>query len=391
MNLKLCILITIMITLPVLSCAKHQSPPTPAPATQPLSIEDRIHQRSFPSIFQAWSPADNLPHEDPLTTLARHDLVFHGPEYFHLQWDKPHIGLATAFTPASLPAARAMRQTLLAKNPHLIILAEIRYRDAPRNFLPAGHPWWLYDKAGKPVMGWEEGGFIKLDFASPAYQQQVAAQAHAALASGVFDGIMLDWWLDDQPHLQLIRTIRSQLGQDALILANANDRTTPLTAPYINGFYMECWRSQSPQDWQRIAASLQWAQNNLREPRINCLETWFHNSRNDLNLMRATTTLSLTLSDGYCLFCDPDPLPTPDHLHDWYPFWNKSLGQPLSPPTHPADGSYRREFHAGTALYNPMGNPTVTIHFDEDRTSLATGTRARQHQVPPADGDLFLR
>ena len=49
-----------------------------------------------------------------------------------------------------------------------------------------------------------------------------------------------------------------------------------------------------------------------------------------MTLMRATTTLSLTLSDGYCLFADPDPLPTADHLHDWYPYWNKSLGKAVA-------------------------------------------------------------
>ena len=43
--------------------------------------------------------------------------------------------------------------------------------------------------------------------------------------------------------------------------------------------------------------------------------------------LRATTTLSLVRSDGYALFSDPNPLPTPDHLHDWYPFWDKSLGK----------------------------------------------------------------
>ena len=85
--------------------------------------------------------------------------------------------------------------------------------------------------------------------------------------------------------------------------------------------------SKTAQDWKRIADTLAWAEANLREPRVNCLETWFHKSRDDLNLMRATTTLALTHSDGYCLFSDPNPLPTPDHLHNWYPFWNREPGQ----------------------------------------------------------------
>jgi hypothetical protein len=46
------------------------------------------------------------------------------------------------------------------------------------------------------------------------------------------------------------------------------------------------------------------AEGHLREPRVNCLETWYHKSRDDLNLMRATTTLALTRSEGYCLFSE---------------------------------------------------------------------------------------
>jgi len=37
--------------------------------------------------------------------------------------------------------------------------------------------------------------------------------------------------------------------EKALIIANANDRTTPQTAPYINGYFMECYRSRTAKDW----------------------------------------------------------------------------------------------------------------------------------------------
>jgi len=46
-------------------------------------------------------------------------------------------------------------------------------------------------------------------------------------------------------------------------------------------------------------------------------------------LMRAVTTLTLTHGNGCCLFSDPNPLPTRDHLHNWHAFWNKSLGNRL--------------------------------------------------------------
>ena len=105
----------------------------------------------------------------------------------------------------------------------------------------------------------------------------------------------------------------------------------------------------------------------------------------------ATTTLSLVLSDGYCLFSDPNPLPTPDHLHNWYPFWERRLGKAMERGVARPDGAMSREFAQGTAVYNPMGNKAVTIRFDEPRTSKTTGTRARLHTLEACDGDLFLK
>jgi len=134
--------------------------------------------------------------------------------------------------------------------------------------------------------------------------------------SGVVDGVMLDWWEEDADRVALVTAIRKRIGEDALILVNANDRKIPQSAPFVNGLFMECYKSQTAGQWQQIAETLAWAEENLRTPRINCLETWWHDSRADEHLMRATTTLSLVLSDGYCLFADPNPLPTPDHLHD---------------------------------------------------------------------------
>ena len=240
-------------------------------------------------------------------------------------------------------------------------------------------------------MGWEEGEYIQLDFSNPEYRNHVAQRAEAAVKSGVVDGVMLDWWNDDDDRLALIKTVRERIGEDALILANANDRQTPETAPYINGYFMECYRSKTPEDWERIADTLSWAAKSLREPRVNCLETWFHKSREDLDLMRATTTLSLTLSNGYCLFSDPNPLPRPDHLHNWYDFWDTDLGKPLSEGKKQADGSTLREFSKGAALYNPMGNVPVSVFFEEPRRSAATGKRSREHSLNPGDGDIYLK
>ena len=107
--------------------------------------------------------------------------------------------------------------------------------------------------------------------------------------------------------------------------------------------------------------------------------------------MRATTTLALTLSDGYCLFSDPNPLPSGDHRHDWYPFWDSNLGKPTAPGAASPDGAIRRQFANGTAVYNPMGNKTVTIVFDQTRTSARNGKKSKTHTLKSPDGDIYLR
>jgi len=81
---------------------------------------------------------------------------------------------------------------------------------------------------------------------------------------------MLDWWKDDADRLALVRLIRQRLGDAPLILVNANDRTTPQTAPFINGYFMECYRTVTAEDWRRVSETLVWAEANLRRPHINC-------------------------------------------------------------------------------------------------------------------------
>ena len=362
-------------------------------AAEPIpnqTVSERIAAREFPSVFQAWNPADNLQDEDQWATLARHDLVFHAPDFFALKWAGEFQGLSMAFTQDSQESGLRTRKMLLGKNPNLIILAELRYRDAHKSYLPDNHAWWQRTD-GKPVIGWEEGEYFLLDFSNSAFRRHLAQQASAVMDSGVFDGLMLDWWEDDEDRLALVNDIRMQIGDQALILVNANDRKTPTTAPFVNGYFMECYKSKTVEDWKQIAETLEWAESNLKEPRINCIETWFCKSRNDLSLMRATTTLSLTLSDGYCLFSDPNPLPTPDHLHDWYDFWMKRLGRPKAKGDRRKDGSIQREFDQGLVVYNPLGGKPVTLDFTTPHTAASSNKTAMTFMVSPGDGDLFLR
>ena len=362
---------------------------------KPLSR--RIAERGFPSVFQAWSPAEEPKGVPAEVMLARHDLIFHGPEFFGLRWNQKPTGLATGFTPESVLAAQKRRAELLTRNPNTVLIAEIRYRDAHTSYLPEDHPWWKRDKDSQRAPGWEEGGYWLLDFANPAFRQYVAMQAKAAIASGALDGVMLDWWQDDDDRLALAKEIRDAIGPNALILANANDRQTPRTAAFVNGFFMECYRSKTPEDWRRIASTLEWATKHLRQPQVNCVESWWHTSRDDRSLMRLITTLTLCLSDGYCLFSDPNDLPTPDHLHRWYDFWNKSLGKPLgrgaplgmANKAHPL--GWYRDFERGRVVCVLPDAKAFQLELDVPHKSAATRKIAKTHSVLPGDGDLLLR
>jgi hypothetical protein len=98
----------------------------------------------------------------------------------------------------------------------------------------------------------------------------------------------------------------------------------------------------------------------------------------------------LTHSNGYTLFADPNTLPTPDHLHAWYPFWDRWLGRPLGSREQRLDGAIQREFETGTAVYNPIDNQPVAVTFPAARRSAATGDCATEFTLGMLDGDLYL-
>jgi hypothetical protein len=415
-------------------------------------------------VFQAWNPLENRSGKSDLEMMAMHDLVFTGTWSMRLNWEitpeQPHKGLSTVLLSSEgdrvLRDARQRRARLQALNPNLILLCELRYREAryvqpgkkvklwQREEFPHDSELWLRDQDGRLCPGWGEDAdgdgkveqdeihHMLVDFRNPRLHGLLARKALALKQTGVFDGIMLDWWNEHHAttgrwpdwngthmtrdeerdaRITILRKIRERVGDDFLILVNSNDRTVPRSAPFVNGLFMECYkpkydRGYDAQHIKRIAATLAWAEENLGSPRINCLEGWRvvkdyaggrevrikeRNSEENLRWMRMFTTLSLTHSDGYVLFGDDNAQPAGDHLHNWYVFWDAELGRPLSPGKQQEDGSFRREFSNGTAVYNPPGNARVTVVFANPRKSAATALENRRHTLTAGGGDLFLK
>ena len=428
---------------------------TPAPEPGPSS---------FPRVCRPWSGVENRPGLTELERIALHDLWWTSGWDLGLGWEiseaQPYRGLSTNLVDvendSSLAVAIERRDELRRLNSHLKVLVSLFYREGPYMADEEGHRWWelghfppdspfwIRDEAGLPVPGFGEDadgdGVIEagevlsslVDFRMPEVIELVAQRALAVQRTGVADGIMLDWWNEDdltatsyldwstfymtaeeelESRLALIRRIRELVGDDFLILVNTNERTAPLSAPYVNGTFMELYKPDWSAGYTReaiigIEEALTWATEAFREPRINCLEGWRvvtdygdaaaqvdeRDSEENLRWMRLFTTMVLTHSDEMVVFGDDNAEPTVDHLHNWYDFWDADLGQPVGPKrtTHQGvDGLFIREFTNGYAVYNRSGTDQG-IHLPDQHMSVSSGQVGSTHLVADMDGEIFL-
>lgn len=421
--------------------------------------------RNYPSIFQAWNGIENKPGENELTRLARHDLVFAGPWVFEAVWkvspEQPYQGLSTELVNkdggASLSSSSKKRGKLLNMNPNLKILCELRYREGryvkkaepkywKRGDYPPKSPYWLKDENGKLAPGWgedkdgdgkvelDEINYMLVDFTRESFQDLIAQKALALKKSGLFDGIMLDWWKETHAtsgkwpnwngthltrkeetaaRISILKKIRAKVGDNFLILVNSNFSKIPKSSPYVNGIFMESHKSKYNEGYsldkiKKMEKTLLWAESNLKKPRINCLEGWRvvtqykgdqkvrvveRNSEENRKWMRLVTTLGLTFSDGYVLFGDDNAQPSPDHLHNWYDFWDADLGRPVGKKGavhNGVPGLFVREFENGWAVYNRSG-ATQSVSFPQKVIGVKNAKSGKSGRIPNMDGEIFLK
>ena len=104
--------------------------------------------------------------------------------------------------------------------------------------------------------------------------------------------------------------------------------------------------------------------------------------------MRATTALTLTMSNGYCLFCDPDSLPTPITFMTGMVSGTNVSASPSPPdPSVPMVGGnvsskQERQF---TTLWAIQQLSCGSISRNR---RLSTGEKGLEFSVPPCDGDI---
>ena len=382
-----------------------------------FSVSDRINGKNFPAIFAAWggigwSPVLNLPELSDIEHLTRHDLYF-SSLMFTLELAEVNSGIKVV---GNLEGAQQERETFLTLNPNMVFLVELRMRDAfPNKYYHEDYPYWLRNEVGDRVEGWP-GAFL-LDFTHPGQQDIIVQQALAVAQCGLYDGILLDWWNEDYPVLSddwskdgyrgnaaeqrardtILQRIRAGVDDDFLIIVNTNRRKIPRTGWAINGTFMETLRDHdrgyTHDGLAEIESTLLWAEGNLREPRVNCLEGWgikteSPDSPANRRWMRVFTTMSLTHSNGYVLYNDGI-----QHEHYWYDFWDADLGQPIGEKAQlyeNREGLFIREFTNGWAVYNRSGQ-AQEIHLPEQATGVESVLRNTTHIIPDLDGEIYLK
>ena len=412
----------------------------------PPLVRERIENRSFPSIFQAWDDVAGLDH---LTREQRN--VLHDLHWFSwipsttLYWDttatQSTYGLATSFA-GDLAEAREIRQRRLDQNPNMVFLHQIQLHSQHSHrrseAFPPGSDFWLRDAQGQILRNSLNEHLI--NFLKPEVQDLLIKRIIAVERCGVFDGIMLDGFNGNgkyfvgrerfesvtdeeiiQAYLNIFRSVRSQVRDDFLIVINTNRSKATRLSEYVNGTFMETGADDlggNPGGYTHgglaeIESTLTWSEENFRSPQTNCLEGWGiptepPDSPDNRRWMRVFTTMSLTHSDGYVMYNTGTgviPLPDPPdygwprepaHEHIWYPFWDANLGRPIGTKAQldqNVEDLFIREFTNGWAVYNRSGS-TQEISLPASATPVSDrgdNSASMTHILPDLDGEIYLK
>ncbi|MDE2867948.1 MAG: putative glycoside hydrolase [Chloroflexota bacterium] len=408
--------------------------------TNRTSVIERVVNREFPSVFGAWShvllnlpiPDDKWEFDYVERTRAYHDLFWAGMGH-GLQWASTPHGIRVV-GPWSF--AQEQKNRLQDQNPNWLHLVPIYHYGAHPELYPEDWPYWLRDESGNRVAdeGWAE---LLIDYTHPAAQDHFVQQAIAVAKCGVFDGIFMDWWTQEEDsnleiaHLyhgnrisaevSMLRRIREAVGDDFLIVVNSRTEKIPLSAPYVNGAFMEGHRRHTREYLTEVESTLLWAEENFRYPQVNGYEAWsileepLDSPRNQ-QWMRVFTTLSLTHSNGYVSYvigfdgalshqhgyevweghaAEHAAGEPHEHTHEksWHSFWDASLGRPVGERGRlyeDREGLFIREFTNGWAVYNRSGI-AQEIRLPESAIGIHSGLSGTSHSIPDLDGEIYIK
>ncbi len=381
---------------------------------QMKDVASRLDRRSFPAIVHVWHvrEAEGLDH--PKVGL------FFGSYRFKLQ---RVIGTnIIEYIGPSEESVTSHYEQFRRKNPDVIHLRGMIYREAWHTQFPEDSPYWLRGKNGerlRSVPSQPDNLSYYIDFTKPETIDFIVQQAVAVARCGLFDGIVFDWWTDYHAILkdrsqdsrppvhgveveqnardEILRRIRAEVPEDFIIIGNGNRGKNMRTAWACNGSTMELGLDYSGgythAGLTQIDDAVFWVSENMREPRVNAVhfdgieyEPW--DSPNNQQMMRVCSTLVLTMSNAFFSY-------RPDNQRDfnWYDFWDADLGKPVGEKRQlyeDKDGLFIREFTNGWVVYN-RSYANRTLQFDVPVQGTHSKRIGTQHEVPDLDGEILIK
>lgn len=395
----------------------------------PPPVAERIQNRTFPSIAlprRTYWDDPNIYYD----VAVKHDIHYFSTK-FGLHWDLTPIasteGLSTQLAGQVMGQVLSEYKKYALRNPNMLFFPDIRLHNRHGlDELPENSDFWLRDDEGqilKNDVPWDE---YTIDILNPELQQLLIDRIVGVAECGYFSGVYFDAWapyhqyvydkhfnIGDEvvieAYVNILKGIRARVRDDFLILVNRNQNISPRYAEWINGSLMET-AGDYPGGYthkrlMEIEDALLWNEKHLREPKINILlgEGVIDqpvDGPDNLRWMRVFTTMSLTHSDGYCIFGAPilgEYEDVPDGGHIRYDFWNAPLGRPVGGPETKGqlyenrEGLFIREFTNGWAIYNRSGKPQ-DIQLSEEVSGWASGVKnKRWHTLPDLDGEIYLK
>lgn len=235
----------------------------------------------------------------------------------------------------------------------------------------------------------EYGTSYRLAFEDPAYAGYMAETVAQMLRTTGANGVLLDWWIDDQPYLaesdiraarvRMAKAIRNKIGPGPILMGNTGWTRDSSTHGDINGVFLELWKRPSERGYSclellRMEGLLVFHDRYLAQPKLVVLEPWRQtnsSSSSDRKTKQNTTWARLFAAmaavvprNGYILYSDnARDRDTDDHGHYFYDVYRTDLGQPTSGFATITRGIGYKRFERGIIAYNATP-ADVTVQID---------------------------
>lgn len=236
----------------------------------------------------------------------------------------------------------------------------------------------------------EYGTSLRLAFEDPAYAGYMAETVAQMLANTGANGVLLDWWIDNQPYLsepeiraargRMAKAIRDKVGPGPIIMGNVGWTRESSTHADINGVFMELWKRPSKRGYSclellRIEDLLFFHDRYLAQPKLVVLEPWRQSKSSSSSDRKSkqntawaqlfTAMAAVVPRNGYIIYSDnARDRSSDDHAHYYYDVYSTDLGRPTSGFAAIARGIGYKRFEMGIIAYNATP-ADVTVQIDD--------------------------